>query len=706
MKKGLRCRVEAVPKTIGFNSGANGVGNSSSLVDFVESGNLNHNISVATLTTFCQADPDIIISAFPGGADGSEGNPQNHGALFALPTPQKSVFDRDISKRTVLKTRKELGAIWGLAHQKNNKNVFASAVIKRYVPLLSGVCSDEDSNGNGCAGVIYKISDNGKGSVEVLTDLGNAEVGYILKDKRDYDGAKQKDLEVVALSGRAGLGDLDISDDGKFLYTVNLYKKELIKIDSATGKVLQKEVIPNPYDKDCEDINVRPWALKVIGNVVFIGSVCENKISAGYPKTADHSKELGAVIQKFDGNRFSILAKTNTLNYLKPRPFEPEKDGSEPADQMHQNNNWIDHGEYNQPMMTDIEFDSAGNLILGYADRGTFIRTRLNTSGDIRKMCKNEDGTFTDESTDVAPTDCNSHEIQYVEGGDKYYEYFRGDFYDENNSNYGVNGHPETSSGALAVKRGDSLFFVGMANSTESYEPGSVALFDDKSGDKVGAQALINPHSLKDDPEGEREIYGSKAGGMGDIEIICDTPPVEIGDYVWKDNNGDGIQDPDEFGIADVEVELYLGNSCSGTQVGKAKTDSKGRYYFGGVENVNMKNGYGIEKDTEYSICILLSSPALKDMKITLNDVNDNKKDKIDSDIYDNGNGYAKIDLKIDGNSCSNHNLDGGFTANSNGSIGDKVWNDENQDGIQNNGEKGVKDIKVIFIYKMELSSF
>ncbi len=45
--------------------------------------------------------------------------------------------------------------------------------------------------------------------------------------------------------------------------------------------------------------------------------------------------------------------------------------------------------------MTDIEFDSAGNLILGYADRGTFIRTRLDTSGDIRKMCKNEDGTFT-----------------------------------------------------------------------------------------------------------------------------------------------------------------------------------------------------------------------------------------------------------------------------------------------------------------------
>jgi len=28
-----------------------------------------------------------------------------------------------------------------------------------------------------------------------------------------------------------------------------------------------------------------------------------------------------------------------------------------------------------------------------------------------------------------------------------------------------------------------------------------------------------------------------------------------------------------------------------------------------------------------------------------------------------------KLTLKIDGNSCSNHNLDGGFTANSNGSM-------------------------------------
>ncbi len=49
--------------------------------------------------------------------------------------------------------------------------------------------------------------------------------GYILKDKRDYDGAKQKDLEVVALSGRAGLGDLDISDDGKFIYSQSLQKR-------------------------------------------------------------------------------------------------------------------------------------------------------------------------------------------------------------------------------------------------------------------------------------------------------------------------------------------------------------------------------------------------------------------------------------------------------------------------------------------------
>ncbi len=699
IKSGVRCRVEARVEKLGFGSGANGEGDSHSTLTFVDGDTKNYDISVASPATFCQKEPEILVSALPGGESGSAGNPQSHGALFTIPTPKKSIFDKDFSKRKLLKTREELGAVWGIAYKKSTKTVYASSVIRRYVPLLSGVCSDEDSNKNGCAGVIYKISDSGNGDVEVLTDLGNSEVGYKLKDKRNYDGtSKQRDQEVIPLSGRAGLGDLEITDDGKFLYTINLYKKELIKIDSSTGRVLQKVKIPNPYGKLCKDVKVRPWALKIVGNTVFVGSLCEDKISAGYPTDADHSKELGAVVQRFDGSKFTILAKTNTLNYLKPRPYDPEMKKAEPPSQIDQNNNWRDSGEYNQPMLTDIEFDSKGNLLLAYSDRGAFIRNRENASSDIRRMCINQYGRFIDESTNVAPTDCKSYAMSYIKGGNSYYEFFRGDFFDIGNDDYGLEGHPETSAGALAVRGGDTLVHVLMTDSTGAYEAGSVGIFDDQTGDKIAAQGLINTKSLEQDQEGEREIYGSKAGGVGDIELLCDSAPIEVGNYVWNDKNGNGIQDPDEFGIPNVKVEIHGGKSCSNDPLGTTRTNSKGEYYFGGINNLNIKNCYTIKRNRDYSICIPLSDPALKDMKITLKDAEGNKKESIDSDVYDDGDGFARISFKTKPFSSNNHNLDCGFVKSKKAEVGDRVWNDKNENGIQEQGEGGIDGIK-IYLY-------
>ncbi|MDR3538246.1 MAG: SdrD B-like domain-containing protein [Acetobacteraceae bacterium] len=54
-----------------------------------------------------------------------------------------------------------------------------------------------------------------------------------------------------------------------------------------------------------------------------------------------------------------------------------------------------------------------------------------------------------------------------------------------------------------------------------------------------------------------------------------------LGDYVWFDTNGNGVQDSNEKGVAGVTVELL--NATGTTVLGKTTTDSTGAYHFTGL---------------------------------------------------------------------------------------------------------------------------
>jgi hypothetical protein len=54
-----------------------------------------------------------------------------------------------------------------------------------------------------------------------------------------------------------------------------------------------------------------------------------------------------------------------------------------------------------------------------------------------------------------------------------------------------------------------------------------------------------------------------------------------VGDYVWFDENMDGIQDTSESGVADVMVELY---NCDDSLIGSAVTDEDGIFMFDSLE--------------------------------------------------------------------------------------------------------------------------
>ncbi len=122
---------------------------------------------------------------------------------------------------------------------------------------------------------------------------------------------------------------------------------------------------------------------------------------------------------------------------------------------------------------------------------------------------------------------------------------------------------------------------------------------------------------------GPDEHYGWVTGPL------CE--PVEpdlasLGDYVWDDLDGDGIQDEGEPGLADVTVRLY---KCDDTFVAETTTDADGLYLFADLDPGDYKvrfilpEGYvfspqyqgadtakdsNADPDTGFSACVTLAS--------------------------------------------------------------------------------------------------
>ncbi len=632
--QGNKCRIEAAPTVAsGLGASAN-AGGSASLVSIVADGS-THNISVASPASYCQASPDVAMVALPGG---EEFSPNTFGSLYTLPTPPIGTFDNDEQKRITKAKGEDTGAIWGLAWSKFENKLYSAASVKRYVDVK-----------NNDAGAIY-ITDNATNTTSLFTSVPN--VGYSLTNR---DLSENQDLDTLPLIGRVGLGDLDISQDGKTLYTVNLYAKELVIIDIAT-KAITTVAIPNPYvgAGACPDADVRPWALTIEGTDVFIGSVCETGIESG----------VGASVQKYTGNAMmTTVAMTNTLRYLKPRTYDP----SNPTTDYHQNVDWNPSVEWHphRPVLSDIVFDNNGDMILGYTDLGAYARVTGNSSGDVRRMCLQADGSYIDENTGAAPTSCASHTQVYEGNSEVYHEYYIGDYFSSTPAH--PEGHPELALGGLAMQPGSSEVAISAVDATDWYQAGGLSFLDNKTGEKNSAQALVSGG------EPERTIYGSKAGGMGDIEILCDPAPIEIGNYVWEDSNGDGIQDPSEPALANVKVSLYQNN----IKVGETTTDVQGHYYFGGVSNNGMTAGK-VDPQTAYEIRIAKADVGGKSP--TVADANVNADDVRDSDATDNGT-EAVITYTTKDFGQNDHTLDFGF-APAFGCATGLIYHDDNQDAV------------------------
>ena len=147
-------------------------------------------------------------------------------------------------------------------------------------------------------------------------------------------------------------------------------------------------------------------------------------------------------------------------------------------------------------------------------------------------------------------------------------------------------------------------------------------------------------------------------------------PPAHLGDLVWEDSNGNGVQDAGEAGLAGVEVQL---KSATGDVVATTTTDASGNYHFdvaAGTYSVTVKTpaGYAVTGQAQGT------------------------DGTVDSDIDAAGN-TGNIVLTP---GATNNNIDAGLYRGA--SLGDTVWYDTNRNGVQEAGEGGVAGVKVTLL--------
>ncbi|BAY65999.1 Cna B domain protein [Calothrix brevissima NIES-22] len=148
------------------------------------------------------------------------------------------------------------------------------------------------------------------------------------------------------------------------------------------------------------------------------------------------------------------------------------------------------------------------------------------------------------------------------------------------------------------------------------------------------------------------------------IEYINQPPAplASIGDRIWSDANSNGTQDNGESGITGVRVNLLSGNSVIATQL----TDTNGGYLFNNLQ----AGSYTVQIDTT----TLLSGATL-------------------TADPDGGNDNRSLVTLAAGQ--NNLSQDFGYQLPLVGSIGDRIWNDANSNGTQDNGEGGITGVRV-----------
>jgi SdrD B-like domain len=661
---------------------------------------------------FCQNNPNLASNCGTFGPASTNNAP----ALFSFPYSARSTSPGGANTGspatptaptpTARATASEVGATWGIAYHKQSRSMLVSAYFKRHIGV-----------GPGGVGQIYLVPAT-SGAPTNFVNLETLVAGSAGVDPRVAGNDFVRDRAVLSgndlLVGKLGIGDIDLSDDGTTLYAVGLASKRLYRMSVGNGTSLtpptSATTIALPTIADigtsattgCPvEGDLRPFALKYNKGFLYVGITCtaESTITDTSPNAANpggDATRLRAFVYRMDPstNAFTQVANFSLNVTARANPdFGPW-------------NNSDNTGERPEPLVADIEFNGA-NMLVGVRDRfgdstgrGTqyfdITRTALADGrghGDTYLACPNASGLYD-------PANCATSGFTFYQDNQV----------DQNSAMGGLAQVPGFPDYAYTKKDPVQIWSSGIGwnnHATGAYTKGYEILYSNP-GPQTG------------------NVYNNmgKSSSFGDIEALCDAAPLEIGNRVWNDANGNGVQDPGEPPIANVTVNLYAPGGTA--PIATAVTDNNGNYYFSNKtadENgtvLTQTNGgatvdaiTGLTPNTSgFSVCVnnasnYASGGPLASLGLTTanatgagGDTSNNAlTDLLDSDAQINTagastacNGRPSIVFNTDGPGQNNFGLDIGFTSYS---LGNRVWFDADNSGTVNGSESGVDGVVV-----------
>ncbi len=344
-----------------------------------------------------------------------------------------------------------------------------------------------------------------------------------------------------------------------------------------------------------ESGKLRPWGLNFHNGRGYLGLVND----ASFTQCRDHL--LGYVVSFDPNNMEAGVSEEVNFSLAYPRERSSNADAIDPQplrtaawlpwiDTWDQTHIPLDDPlsftggllcSYPQPIISEINFTEDGSMIINVMDRWAHQTGYLNystvleektliigyASGDILKAFKNDQTYALEESNNDDGTFYNKTDGPSYNG-----EFFYQDEYQSKD----VAHHGELNTGGAAILHGTREVVTTVHNPIETtlehfsfngvFTQG-VHFYSTITGEKTRAYLFVDQFNI------------GKANGLGDIEFALGAPFGEAGNYLWCDGNGNGIQDPSEFGIPGIGLVLH-DKENSLQIIESTVSDDTGHYIF------------------------------------------------------------------------------------------------------------------------------
>jgi trimeric autotransporter adhesin len=643
-------RIEFTATAGTFNAKAGTTANGSD-VQFVTAPSTTVNYAIASQDWYSNtANPYVATNAATNGDANTSGagSPGVNNNLYLFPydmgngTPNNGGATRRLPNS-------QLGSVYGLALQKTSRTLLMAAYLKRHAGF-----------GPNGIGAIYKATVDATGVPATASLLVNvSSIGInVGTDPRtvalpNLSATRNADVGVFSQIGKRGIGGIDISENGADLYIVNMFENKLhrinignpVKASITAADVTGNWVITGP---GIAGTVWHPMACKTANGKVYVGGVAVRETSTTHNLAADTVGARGVVYEfdpatavftevlrfplsyrrGFSNNDFRYPTKNNWWCAWQNNGNGGAADPLQ-ADYNAANGAFSGGIYYPQPMISDIEFDVDGSMVLGIRDRfgdqmgyqnvsddglptgagfgGANNYFRGLTSGEVLRAGKNitgaafsleNRGQVTSLGVTTGALDAAAAGNPAVSGnwsptasgapwGGFYgpgwggtagtipgggpnpgtqggYFYFNHNFTTtgtpgtlNGTAGAAINAHYFKSNGGLALLAGSNEVMHTLMDPVNSaFANGVSKMFN--AGASAGnmsqrLQLVATTTGSPGDP-----TNSGKANGIGDLEIITDYQPIEIGNRVWTDADGDGVQDAGaaEAGINGVVVDL------------------------------------------------------------------------------------------------------------------------------------------------------